>query len=288
MPSHCPDESARARVKQDRDRLYVSTMHRSSFRILTAVAIKKALLKLGYSDVYHGYTAAMENPRDCEMWLDAMAAKWDGVGKPFGRTEWDQLLGHCQAVTDIPAAVFAKELIEAYPEAKVILTNRNAEEWHRSVQTALLKNVFHPWSSVVDTLAILTRSPNRFTRKMFIRAFTDYFQGDFQLHGVSVYESHYKMVRKMVPRENLLEYQIQDGWEPLCKFLGKNIPSEVPFPNGNDTLETTNRIWALVNSECQRLLGILLRVLATLVLLYTLRAGSIIDIVLPMITAVEK
>lgn len=96
------------------------------------------------------------------------------------------------------------------------------------------------------------------------------------------------MVRKMVPRENLLEYQIQDGWEPLCKFLGKNIPSEVPFPNGNDTLETTNRIWALVNSECQRLLGILLRVLATLVLLYTLRAGSIIDIVLPMITAVEK
>lgn len=96
MPSHCPDESARARVKQDRDRLYVSTMHRSSFRILTAVAIKKALLKLGYSDVYHGYTAAMENPRDCEMWLDAMAAKWDGVGKPFGRTEWDQLLGHCQ------------------------------------------------------------------------------------------------------------------------------------------------------------------------------------------------
>ncbi|KAK6837760.1 hypothetical protein RU639_001707 [Aspergillus parasiticus] len=251
-------------------------------------SIKKALLKLGYLDVYHGYTAATENPRDCEMWLDAMAAKWDGLGKPFGRTEWDQLLGHCQAVTDIPAAVFAKELIEAYPEAKVILTNRNAEEWHRSVQAALLKNVFHPWSSAVDTLAILTRSPNRFTRKMFIRAFADYFQGDFQLHGVPVYESHYKMVRKMVPRENLLEYQIEDGWEPLCKFLGKNIPSDVPFPNGNDTLETTNRIWALINSECQRLLGFLLRVLATLVLLYTLRAGSIIDIVPPMITAVEK
>lgn len=54
------------------------------------------MLKLGYCDTYHGYTAATENPRDCEMWLDAMAAKWDGVGKPFGRAEWDQLLGHCQ------------------------------------------------------------------------------------------------------------------------------------------------------------------------------------------------
>ncbi|KAI9044891.1 sulfotransferase family protein [Aspergillus affinis] len=157
-------------------------------------SMKKALLRLGYCDTYHGYTAATENPRDCEMWLDAMAAKWDAVGKPFGRAEWDQLLGHCQAVTDIPAAVFAKELIEAYPEAKVVLTNRDAEEWHRSVQATLLNNVFHPWSSVIDTLATLTHSPNRFTRKMFIRAFTDYFRGDFKRHGISVYHAHYKMI----------------------------------------------------------------------------------------------
>ncbi|GAB1202666.1 hypothetical protein APSETT445_001287 [Aspergillus pseudonomiae] len=157
--------------------------------------------------------------------------------------------------------LFAKELIEAYPEAKVILTNRNAEEWH---------------------------SPNRFTRKMFIRAFTDYFRGDFQLHGVSVYETHYQMVRNMVPRENLLEYQVRDGWEPLCKFLSKDAPKGVPFPNGNDSFETTNRIWALVNSEVQRLLGLLFRVLATMALLYAIGTGAFIDIALPMISAVEK
>lgn len=36
-----------------------------------------------------------------------------------------------QAVCDWPACAFAKELIEAYPEAKVILTNRDVDSWHK-------------------------------------------------------------------------------------------------------------------------------------------------------------
>lgn len=53
-------------------------------------------MQLGYVDTYHGYAAACENPRDCEMWLEAMRAKFDGIGQPFGRAEFDKLLGHCQ------------------------------------------------------------------------------------------------------------------------------------------------------------------------------------------------
>lgn len=61
------------------------------------------------------------------MWLDAIERKFDGKGEPYGRAEFDQLLGHCQGVSDIPAILFAEELIEAYPEAKVILTHREFE-----------------------------------------------------------------------------------------------------------------------------------------------------------------
>lgn len=64
------------------------------------------------------------------MWLKALQAKFHGRGKRFGREEFDQLLGHCQAVTDIPAACFAEELIEAYPNAKVILSYRDIDAWH--------------------------------------------------------------------------------------------------------------------------------------------------------------
>ena len=41
---------------------------------------------------------AMTNLSDNELWMDALAVKFEG-GKPFGRKEWDQLLGHCQVNT---------------------------------------------------------------------------------------------------------------------------------------------------------------------------------------------
>lgn len=59
-------------------------------------ALRSALKLLGYNDVYHGYSVFVENPRDSQMWYAALQAKYDGVGKPFGREEFDRLLGHCQ------------------------------------------------------------------------------------------------------------------------------------------------------------------------------------------------
>ena len=63
--------------------------------------------------------------------LLSLEAKYDGKGKPYGRVEFDKLLGHCQAVSDIPALCFAEELIAAYPEAKVILTVRDVDSWYQ-------------------------------------------------------------------------------------------------------------------------------------------------------------
>lgn len=51
---------------------------------------------LGFNDCYHGFEASFENPKDLEMWAEAVDAKFNGKGKPFGRAEFDQLLGHCQ------------------------------------------------------------------------------------------------------------------------------------------------------------------------------------------------
>jgi hypothetical protein len=65
------------------------------------------------------------------MWMEAIEAKFDGKGKPYGRAEFDKLLGHCQGASDIPAILFAEELIVAYPEAKVILTHRNFDTWYK-------------------------------------------------------------------------------------------------------------------------------------------------------------
>jgi len=49
-----------------------------------------------------------------------------------------------------------------------------------------------------------------------------------------MYREHYAMIRRIMPKERLLEFELKDGWEPLCRFLGKDIP-DVPFPRVNDT-----------------------------------------------------
>jgi hypothetical protein len=76
-------------------------------------------------------------PQDSETWLDAMRAKHDVRGKlaqplsgmrraPIAAVR--QWLMPSQAVTDMPAYCFSSELIEAYPEAKVILTLQERSE----------------------------------------------------------------------------------------------------------------------------------------------------------------
>jgi hypothetical protein len=74
-----------------------------------------------------------------------------GSGTPFGRAEWDQLPHSFGAVSsDTPAIAFAEELIEAYPEAKVVLVERDIDSWYDSYMTAVIKNMVSVHSPVVD------------------------------------------------------------------------------------------------------------------------------------------
>lgn len=219
--------------------------------------MRKALQQLGYDGVYHGYEACLENPRDSRLWMEALRAKFDGVGKPFGRLEFDQLLGHCQAVTDVPCAVFAQELIAAYPEAKVILTYRDLDSWYTSIITGVLPDTYTFSAKFAAFLATLSLSPSRWARPMMCRIWEDFYEGSFKENGRRKFEEHYATVKQMVPKENLLEYRVQEGWGPLCQFLGKPIP-KAAFPKGNDREETRQKVRAAVRFEMERGLRVLL------------------------------
>lgn len=92
--------------------------------------MRDALKILGFNECYHQVTLG-HNPDDARLWKKALDAKFHGRGKPFEREDWDALLGHCQAVCDLPAIQFAKELMDTYPDARVILTNRDIDSWHK-------------------------------------------------------------------------------------------------------------------------------------------------------------
>jgi hypothetical protein len=51
-------------------------------------------------------------------------------------------------------------------------------------------------------------------------------------HCLRVVEQHCERVRRTLPAQRLLVYRVQEGWEPLCRFLGVDVPDE-PFPHVN-------------------------------------------------------
>ena len=197
--------------------------------ILRATALRLALEYLGYASPYHMITASTTNPPDCLLWQAALEDKISGRGR-LTREHWDALLGHCGAATDWPVAFFAPELVTAYPDARVILTTRPVDAWHASVLVA------GNWRATEPFLRLLARLGDwgaRMYHPMLHTAWSWYFNGDFAQNGKRAYKEHYALVRGLVPPERLLEFDVRQGWGPLCAFLGKDVP-DVPFPHVND------------------------------------------------------
>ncbi len=101
-------------------------------------SLREALVKLGFDHCYHGWDTAFD-PRQ-QQWLSLIRKKY---GTPAGGSDltdkdFDGVIGHCRAITDLPAAFFARDLIEAYPRAKVILNYRDGvDAWYRSFESTM-------------------------------------------------------------------------------------------------------------------------------------------------------
>lgn len=167
-----------------------------------------------------------------------MDAKFAGKGKEFGREEWDQLLGHCRAITDTPCVIFYEELLAAYPDARVILTIRDStEQWYNSACRTIIGNWIDVYIAPPATLwGRLQRlfKPLTPVDQMCRRLHKYCMHGFMYKRGKQFYEEYNAVIQRIVPQENLLVFNVKQGWEPLCKFLGKEIPPW-EFPRGNDT-----------------------------------------------------
>ena len=62
----------------------------------------------------------------------------------------------------------------------------------------------------------------------------DIFQGRFEDRDFAIgfFEQHNQAVKSFVPADKLLIYELGQGWEPLCEFLGCEVPDE-PYPHVN-------------------------------------------------------
>jgi hypothetical protein len=214
--------------------------------------------------------------KDCEMWEDALDAKFLDKGKKFERRDWDQLLGHVSAVTDLPSYAFAPELIEAYPEAKVVLCTRDTEEWYASFEKAVIDQGYHP---IFDYLAYLdpqwTGRLRWLSKKIMRYYFRSRTQAELRMNARKVYEDHNLLVKRVTSPARILEYNITSGWEPLCKFLNVTVPTR-PFPRINESSAMQEKLGIIIKRSLKS--GMLRLVPVAFFILTTLLAWTVFKI----------
>jgi hypothetical protein len=192
-----------------------------------------AFERLGFAPCYH--------MRDLLGDLEHGLPLWEAVAD--GDPDWDAIFGDAVSTCDWPSARYYKELIDVYPEAKVVLTVRDGEGWVRSMRETVwaihwgesvlryvseARGVIDPlWHRYTDLMGRINWQQGTGAFAPAEDSFTD--QG-----FVRTMERWNQDVSRTVPAERLLVWDPRDGWEPLCEFLETDVPAE-PLPRTNDT-----------------------------------------------------
>ncbi|KAI1779262.1 hypothetical protein F4818DRAFT_438047 [Hypoxylon cercidicola] len=142
------------------------------------------------------------------LWIKAYKARHAGDKEQTLKFVREATAGFV-AIADLPPVDFMPEMMELYPDAKVVLVRRDPQN-----------------------------------AAQFIK-----------LGGPHILEAHNDKVRSLVPKEQLLEMELSEGWEPLCQFLGLPIPDE-PFPRANDAKAADEYAIRVLSKVFQVWLGI--------------------------------
>ncbi|MEA2453824.1 MAG: hypothetical protein QOI45_86 [Thermoleophilaceae bacterium] len=157
-----------------------------------------------------------------------------------GQGQWDEIFGDRQSTVDWPAAYHWRELIDVYPDAKVLLSVRDHDGWTRSMQSTInqiyfgdtlmhhlaqaryqIDPEFAGWIDLMIDMMWHERGAMAGT------------QGESAAMAEQA-EAWNQSVIDGVPSDRLLVWNPKEGWDPLCEFIGVDVPSE-PLPHVNDT-----------------------------------------------------
>ena len=192
----------------------------SGFGRTGTLSLKSALETLGFGRCYHMMEVA-RRPSHVKVWVAA------ANGQPVN---WQQLFIGFEAAVDYPSSIYYQEMMQAFPHAKVLHSVRDPQRWYDSTLATIYK---------VDKLSVWVIRWLPFVGPMFRMTnkviWDGLFQGRFEDRefAVKFFDEYTAEVKRMVPADRLLVFDVQQGWEPLCAFLDVPIP-DTPFPHRND------------------------------------------------------
>ena len=203
-------------------------------------SLKAALEELGFGTAYH-MTEVFTHPGHVHFWEAARRGE---------AVDWQEFFSGYGVTVDWPACAFYEPLMETFLDAAVILTVRDPERWYESTRNTIygirrissgpakcilaLAGLFAPGISGIVHLA---------DDIVWKGTFDDNFED--RQHAIRTFEHHNAEVRRRVPPERLLVYDVRDGWEPLCDFLGVEVPDR-PFPHLSETRQMRRRLLGLI------------------------------------------
>jgi len=196
---------------------------------------KLALEMLGLGPCYHMVNVLAD--------LD-QAALWEQALD--GDAPWERIFAGFQSTVDWPGGYFYRELADAYPEAKVLLSVRDPQAWEESMRqtvwavrhgeslmrllSSAQAHVNPDWRAYLDMIdSLLWRGRGTFA------------SGAEPAEMIEGMLRHNEQVRRAIPAGRLLVWDVSEGWAPLCEFLELPVP-DVPLPRINDRTEFLNRI----------------------------------------------
>lgn len=193
------------------------------------VSLRAALQHLGHGPVYH-MLEVIKNPKHSLLWLGALD----------DRSVLTQILAQYRSAIDWPSCHFWRELMALYPQARVVLTLRDSALWYDSIRNTIYK-------VLSEQPAASPGGHVNMTRRIVCDNTFDGRLGDRD-HAIAVFEKHNAEVIATVPRDRLLVFDVREGWQPLCAFLGQPVPTE-PFPKTNSTAEFQSMFARTVPSD---------------------------------------
>ena len=198
------------------------------------LSLKLGLERLGFDKCYHMMEMPLV-PHHIKVWRAAAAGQ---------NVDWETLFAGYQAAVDWPSCNFWRQQLKAFPDAKVILTRRDAEQWYASVMHTIWLSSEQGRMDLADAEqdgSVENQAPDRI--KMVYEVI---WEGVFGMrmenkeHVINCFERHNQEVINSVPRSQLLVIEPGDGWAPLCEFLEVDVP-QTDYPRINSKADFQKR-----------------------------------------------
>ncbi|SEG55098.1 hypothetical protein SAMN04489712_106203 [Thermomonospora echinospora] len=196
------------------------------------LSLKTALERLGFGPCHHMFEL-FDHPELIDRWLPEVPD--DAVG-------WQRVFAGYRSTMDWPASFFWRELAEAFPWAKVVLTVRDPGSWYASFRALIRLRAASLAEEDPSQAALASRASVARLRPLLehiahqtfgnTRPFPEWLPDEDQ--AVAAFQRYATTVRESLPAGRLLVFDVRQGWEPLCTFLGVAPPLDEPFPRLND------------------------------------------------------